>query len=581
MKLQPRLAALAGLAISMCAPALLADVPPAMDRVPGATPVVLSIKNVKQFHSSVDKMVKMLKLPPQSMVGLTQAAEFLKTDGLNTDGSAAVAFMKLGKEADEEPLLVMILPVKDYAAFAKSLGGKGAGPEEVKYDGDTAFIKDVGGGFAAMSPKKELLDQVEGKPGNGKAFETLMGATGKAINDASDTIVFANMEAVGPMLKAGMADMKEQMEMMAAMGGGGANQAGFDMMQVLMEGFVNDSSAGVMGFKSDDGGVHMDFGAQFKEGSPFAGYFNAKGNAGKLMSALPNQPFMFAMSMDTSSPGVKALFKKTLDAAKKNPEAAKMMSGLNPLESIQTLDGLAMGMGTSPALMGGLFLNTTMYARTSDAAGYIKQMKDGFSAMNGKTFEGITYQTAYEAGAAKAGEKPVDAWSMKMQLDPNNPAAQQMGQMQMMLFGPSGMGGYISPADGGVVVTYAKNSELMTKALDAAKSGNGLGTDAVVKAVGQQLPADRNFEVQIGVKSILDTAIGFMGMMGAGPTDFKVPESVPPIGIAGTGTSGGMRMTVFLPTKTMETFRDLGTSMQGGEGGEEPADGEKAGQPKF
>ena len=133
MKLQPRLAALAGLAISMCAPALLADVPPAMDRVPGATPVVIAVKNVKQFHSSLDKMAKMLKLPPGSMVGITKAGDFLKTDGLNTEGSAAIAMLKVGKEAEDEPPLVFVLPVKDYAAFAKSMGGKGTGPEEVKF----------------------------------------------------------------------------------------------------------------------------------------------------------------------------------------------------------------------------------------------------------------------------------------------------------------------------------------------------------------------------------------------------------------------------------------------------------------
>jgi hypothetical protein len=259
------------------------------------------------------------------------------------------------------------------------------------------------------------------------------------------------------------------------------------------------------------------------------------------------------------------------------------MMGMNPLESIDKIDGLAFCMGQTPALMGGLFLNTSMFAKTSDPAGYIKQMKDGFGNMNGKTIQGMTYLSNYESGGGKVGEKAVDAWTMKMTPEKDNPKGAQIAQAMMMMFGPGGLGGYVAATDNGVVLTYGKNSDLMGKALEAAKSNSGLNADAGVKAVAAQLPSDRSMEVYIGVKSIMDTVIGFMGMMGAGPANFNVPADLPPIGTGGVAQGGGMRFSTFVPTQVLTTFKALSDSMKAGDDAEpaEPAPKEKAGQPKF
>lgn len=573
MKLQPRLFALAGLAMSMCTPALLlADVTPAMDRIPASTPVVFTIKNASKFHASINNVATSLKLPVEEMAGLAHMEKMIKLDGVNGEGSAALAMLSLDNEkyADHPPL-VLVLPVKDYAAMAKKLGGKGEGLEEVKIEDEPMFVKDLGGGFAVMGPIKEIVEKFEGKAGNSKAHETLMGTTGKAISDSSDAYLLADMKDVGPMMKKKVDEMKSQMDQMAELGAPGANPAGVAMFTGMVDGFIRDAASGVVGFKATDAGVSLDMGAQFKEGSEYAGYFSSKGKAGSLIGNLPklDQGFLFAMAMDTSAPAIKTALKKMVEASKAGPEAANMFAGLNPLESVESMDGMAFCMGQTPALMGGLFLNTTMYVKSQNPAAYTKFMKDAMSSLNGKTVQGMTYQTTYEAGGAKVAEKPVDAWSMKFQMDQNNPAAAQIGQVQMMLFGPGGMGGYASQIDSGVVVTYAKNSELMGKALEAAKSGGGLNSDAGMKEVQAQLPADRCFEAQIGVKSIMETAIGFMGMMGGGPTNFNVPQDLPPIGMGATGASGGLRMTMFMPAKVMQTFKALGDSMNadGGEGG--------------
>ncbi len=578
-----RLLRFAGACMTMFAPAIvLADVPPALDRCPADAPMFVSIKSVSAFHSSLNTMATTLKVPEDALQGLKKAGDVLKLAGLNPEGSAAVAVLSLEDKGGPPPL-VMVIPVKDYAAFAKGLGGLGSGVEKVKFEDEDAYVKDLGNGFAAMSPTQELADKFEGKSGHGKDIEALMGPTGKSISESCDAFLVTNMAAVGPMMKEGLEDFKNQMEMMAAMAGGGANKASFDMINAFMDGFVRDASAGLVGFKATEAGLKIDLGAQFKEGSPFAGYLSTKGKTGSLIGSLPNQAFLFALSMDTSSPGFKQIAKNIVENSKKDPEAAKVMSGMNPLESIDKIDGLAFCWGQTPALMGGLFLNTSMFAKTSDPAAYVKTMRDGFGNINGKTLQGMTYQSSYEAGGGKVGDKTVDSWSLKMTPDKDNPQSAQIAQAMMMMFGPGGLGGYVAQTDNGVVLTYGKNSDLMGKALEAAKSNNGLNAEAGVKAVAAQLPADRTLEAYIGVKSLMETAIGFMGMMGAGPANFEVPADLPPIGMGGISQGGGMRFSTFVPTKVLTTIKTLSDSMKGEGEGEpaEPAPKEKAGQPKF
>lgn len=585
----------AGLAMSIAmAPLALADVPPALDRVPADAPVVVAMKNVKQFSGGVHKLADTLKVPAEAMAGMKHVTDMLETPGLNADGSAAVAVLALDKgDDDEKGPIVMVVPVNDYAAFVKALGGKGEGLEEVKVQDEPVYVKDLGGGFAAVGPVKDLVDKFAGKAGSGKSFETLMGATGNTIAEGSDAFVLANMEKVGPGMKEKMDDGLDMASAMAAQ-----NAAQVEMVKGLVDNFFRDAQSGIIGLKMTDGGSKLDFGAQFKEGSELAKNFAAKGNASKLVSSLPNiaDGFLFAVAVDTSSAGLKSFFKGMAEAAQKNPETAKVLSGLNPLQQIEKIDGMGFIMGKSPALMGGVFLNTSAFVKTSDPAGYIKTAKDAMTTMNGKTIEGITYATAYESGGGKVGDKAVDSWSLKMQMDPNNPAAQQMAQMQMMMFGPNGLNGYIAQAEGGVVMTYSKNGDLMSQALQAAAGGDkGLGGDAGVKAVQANLPAGRTAEAYIGIKSILETAQGFMGMMGGGGGNFVVPQDLPPVGIGGTTDSGGVRASIYVPTQVMTTIKGFAESVKGGEGGEGGDDmdadkpkkdennkkSDKTGQPKF
>lgn len=579
---RPRLMTLtAGTVLSFVFGTVYADVPAAMDRVPSEAAIVISVKNIGQLKSGVDALAKALGIPAEQMQGMSKMGEVLNMQGADAAGSAAIGIMSLDEDEDEPPA-VAVVPVKDYAAFVKNFGGTGTGVEELRIDEKPVFAKSLDGGFAAVGSKKELVQSFAGKTGNGKLHEAALGSTGKSIAETDDLVIVANIAKFGDKIKEGAQGFKEQMGTAMAMAGGGeANLAGLDK---LIDGLVRDGSVAVVGFKVSEAGVTLDLGAQFKEGSEFASYFNSKGNAGRLVSALPKQAFLFALGMDTSDPNLRAMFKNIKEAAAKmNPKKdAAEGPGMFPMDWTEGADGIAVEIGNTPQPLGGLFLNTTAYVKTSKPGDLLKKMKDSITASNGKAGNGATLTTAYESGV-KAGGTTADAWSIKFAADENDPNSAMVSQAMGMLFGPNGLNGYAADAGTGVVLTYSKNSALLEKSLAAAKSGEGLAADPDVATIAAGLPANRTVEAYLGTKSLLELGLTFLGMMGQAPADVNIPDDVPPVGLAATTNGGGARMTVVVPTKVIQAVKTLADSMNMGEPEEEkmgPKD-KKAGQPKF
>lgn len=585
MQSRPMIARLAGLAASVFMPLVaLAEVPPALDRVPADVPVMVSMRSVSGFVTNLEAFTKSMSLPTVATTDFQEIKDLLKTPGVNAEGSAAIAILSVDEAEGGEQPAVAIIPVKDYAAFAKSFGGTGTGVEEIKIKDEAQFIKSLDGGFAALGKNKEIVEKFAGKPGNGAAIEKLLGPNGKLAAEGKDAVIIANLPALAPKIKEGMAEAKENMKAMAEMGGGGEKGAegNVAMLSWFEEGLTRDGQSGVLAVSMGESGLKLDMAGQFKEGSEWAKYFTGKGKGGALTGALPNEAFLFAFAIDTSSPGLRT-FAKQIGEMQKKAGGGGMFGGMNPMAFMDKLDAMGFILGESPAPIGGLFLNTAYYMRTSDAKGLLGETKKMMTELNGKTEGGIKFATTYTEGGEKIGDKAVDVWSMRMSADPNAPEAAGVAQMQAMLFGPNGMQGYMGAVNGGVIATYAKNKDMFTKAAAALESGKGMTEDKGIAEVGGGLPKDRSMEGYIGVKSILNVVSSFMGMMG-GPANFEVPEDLRPIGFGGTTDQGGVRVAVNVPAQVLKTFADLQKQMQGG-GEEEPAgepmDEKGAGQPKF
>lgn len=577
MTRRPWLSTLAGVALALLAPLALparADVPPALDRVPAGAPVVVVITHVDQFMTGVTETMSAFGLPADEMMGLDKFKAILKTPGVNASGSAALVIAS--DKDDEKGPRVVIAPVSDFAAVVKALGGEaGPGVRELKLEDKTFFAKDLSGGFAAVSTDKAAVELFEGKPGSGPGYEKVMGTAGRAVAQATNVFVVMDLQSNAEAVSKTLEGMKGQLQLAAAMSGGKADMT---KMSEALDTVKRDGAAVVLGLKKSESGLRFDSVLQFKEGSETAGKLNSPGKVGSLTGALPNQPFLLAASMDASSPAVQNFFKSMVEMSKKSG-GPDFFGGMNPMASIEKMQGFAFFLGTPPSMTNGLLLNTAAYVKTSDPAGYIAMMKDMLGQMNGKQIEGITYQSSFEAGGGKAGDKTVDLFSVKFQVDENNPGADQIRMVQSALFGTGGITGFVAPAPGGVVVTYSKNTTLLQAALAAAGDQKGLGADKGVRTVTENLPSERVGEAFIGTKSILETVTAFMGQF-----NFKVPEDLPPIGLSLTTAGGGARVTAFAPQSVIETLSRL-KKLQEGEGDEDaekkPPAKEKTGQPKF
>lgn len=575
-----------------------AAVPSALDRVPADVAMAGGVANLTTFHNNFNAMGTALKL--ESLDALKKMDALFQAQGIKKDGSAAVAILEvpeggdqgMGGEGLNNAPMVIIVPITDYKAFVTGLGGDAASPIAELKGQQTLFAKDIGGGYAVLSPKKELAESFEGKGGNLEAHAKALGTIGTRVADKSDVVLVANVSKLAPKIKDGINGMKEQAEMMGQMGGGSAPNT--KIMEMIAENWVRDAQTGVIGLNFSADNISIDVASQFKSGSELAGLFNSDGNSAGLLNSVPNKPFLFAIAMDASSASMKKMLKNMFELSKtmtkpgdKNAvaEAGGMWEAL--LSKPEGFDGAAFSVGYSPAgLSAGLLSQTVGFIKTGKSSDYLKATGEMFTKMNGTKVEGLQYTSEYKAAAVDVGGVKADSWSMAMTpSDPNDPMAMQMQMMMGFVTGPAGkFQGLSAPTDKGVVMTYSQYAPFMDEALKAAKSGDGLGKSLAESS--KLLPANRNFEMWIGSKSLIDTLGGFAAMMG-GPV-MSAPTDLPPVAIAATGDSGGTQLRIVVPTKVITTVQDITKKMQREMGGD-PMDDQGApeeekkdgGKPKF
>lgn len=570
------------------AASVFADLPAALDRVPADAVVAVSMKDVAKLHGQFGKFKEATGIEAD----LGMAEQLMGTPGLNKNGSAALVLMSVdgqGEGQDGPGPMVLIVPVSNYGEFVKAFGGNGEDklatltmPDEMDFEGSTeAYAKDLGGGFAALGPVKDVVESFDGSAGKAAAHKKALGPVGVRIADHNETIVVANIEKLGPKIEEGMAGLKDQMGMAMAMAGPQAEQMqkSLEMMEMISAAIVRDATVTIAGVGFDEKGVTFDMGAQFKEGSPSYKLFQSKGTASKLFTKLPSTPFLFAMAMDTSAPGVKSLMKQAA-AAQQPPEGAPPAMTNMMMQSLDKMDGMAFLMGQTPGLMaGGLLANSVVYYSTKDAEGYAASMKQMTESMNEQKIEGMTITSTYKPAALEVSGVKVDEWGMQMQVDPNSEQAMQMQQMQMMMWGMGGgPSGYIAAVDGGIVQTMSKNQVMLGQAIDAAK-GKSAEPDKLLKQVADELPENRTFEAYIGTKSVLDTVMGFLAMMGGGG-NYQVPAELAPIGMGGTTDGGGLQFRTYVPAGVIKAGTDMSKSFGAAEM-EEEAPEEDGKPPRF
>lgn len=581
-----RSAVLFGGVLVLAVPAL-ADLPGALDRLPADSAIILGISSLSEMHADLTGLAQLLEIPEMQQ-GMAMASMLLHAPGLDADGSVAVAILTDENGTinfDGIPDLVAILPIIDFEAFLGMVGGE-VGDEigsviAINFQGQEAFLRDLGRGYAALSTTEGMLDDLDGAGGSFEAIERRLGTVGTRIVGRSDIFVAVDLQVVSPYLQEGLVEIQDAMEMAAQMAGDQAQS--IEQVSAMAEAFVRviteDGQMGIIGIELSDAGISFDLGAHFRAGSDTAKMLDARGNAGELLNHVPDGPYLFAIAIDTSDEGTKAIMRDLHEMGMKMNPNADMFSFMDSGKMIEDQSGMAFVLGNPPALMmGGLLTNTTQYTRCDDPDLILSMSREVIEKMDGMSAQGMNATTTYEAGALEIDGAAIDSWSIKFQVDPEHPQAQMMSMMMMMIFGaPGGPSGYSAASEAGCVTTFSHNSALMSKALEAASTGNGLGTSELMQRAGAHLPKDSFVEVYIGVDTVLEQVSSLMMMMGGG-FEIEIPDDMTPLAMGIAASGGGIHGSLFVPAEVLKLAMNLATQAEG-MGGDDETD--EDGSPRF
>lgn len=552
------------LSLFFLAGAAFAEPPAALDRVPKNAVVAVGIRNIGDSIKKIEKYAKTFGVPAEP---LKQVGMFTDAAGFNKEGSAAFALVgdPNSPEFDPEASGFVIIPVSDFGKFIEGFGGKiedkiGTMPNL----GSDAVAKDIGGGFAVVGPAPSLksFTSVEGQMAGHKAA---LGKSGNRIADQADVLVISNLESLSQKMLEGVEEMKGALEMFGQMAGAQSPDAEkfFKQFGDTAEQFAKEVRTGIAGVTANDAGISFDFAAQFKEGSGMNKLMQHEGKAGQSAAGLPGMPFLVAGGVDTTNPIVRNI----VSAA----AAMQKGMGMNLAQGIEKIQGQSFLIGANPALLStGIFAKTVIHTKTSDPAGVAASQRQAIEDLP-KTAKdtGVKYDIKYTPDASEIGGVKVDRWKAKIDIDPDSPAA-QMQQFMAIFTGSSGeMGGMTAKTSSGVISTMSVNTEMMTKALDAANGKGALSADTGFASVASQLPADRSAELYLGVKGIFDTVKGVASSFNA-DIPFAITEELPPVGMSLTTSGGGLAFRIHAPAKVLDAAGKIVASMNG------PAEGDPA-----
>lgn len=580
-----------GVVFSVVMPGL-ADIPAALDRVPANAGMVAAIPNLAEFHKQVSGLVTMLGLQEREFgQGVAMAGMLLQSPGLNAAGSVAVAIMP-GPDGTldfdgEQPPMAFIVPVTNFGEFVGAFDGQVEQTiATLDMWGETMFLKDAGGGYAVLGADRDIVQAFNAAPGQRAAHEARLGTTGRRVADTSDFFIAVDVQTIAPMLREAAEGIRENFEMASMMMGEQAAgmEAMGEMMSQSVDTFIRDAQVGLFGLDLSDAGVSFDLAAQFKEGSETGRIMQSGGNAGSLLSRVPNMPFLFAMSMDMSSPQIKDIFKQMAHmSAQMNPAQANMLGMMNIGEMLDNQDGMAMVMGNPPSLlMGGMFSQTVQYTKCRNPAQALDSIRQAMVKMDGQASGPISFKTTYKKGAATVDGVSVDSWGMQMKADPADPTAGQFGVGMAMIFGPSnGPSGYYATTTEGIVTTFVQSTPLMSQALKASKGENDLSENDAIQTASAQLPRGTVFEFYLGLDAVIQQMSMFMAMAGQS-LDVEAPENLGALAFGVAVGDGGAQGRVFVPGALVKFISQVVEAQQGQfDDGDAPPAPDRGNRPRF
>lgn len=513
-------------------------------------------------------------------------------EGVDDDGSMVVTITGLAKALEEElagrsapePTAILLVPVSDYKTFTAQLGGDPAADvTAIKFDSNSGFAREMNG-YAVLGETVEIVNgYTAGK--QGKALIDKLSDLPTHYLKSSDAMVYLDMAPLADGLNLAVDKSldefkkefnREASQLPASITGGveGAMEAYADFAHTL----INGGDSVLFGLDVTEAGIGMTCAMQMKKDSDLAGFFtpdsNDKLTAASLLASLPDQPYIYAASLDAESIALDGLVDKIIKAMEGDGEAQDNIMAMyaGSFESLKDTRGVAsVFYAPQPSAMmtGGFFTSLTVYD-VADADAFIKLQKENYAKLAGTKIEipamqegqpasNITFESTFTDKALVIDGVDVHQYQVKVVLPAE--MMQQFGSAAMFM-GNSGTTGYIAGKGNKVLVSTVTDPQLITSGLKALDAADGVGAAGILAELRQTaLPPDPAAEAYFSVAGLVQTINPFLPMISPNSKPLELPADLAPVAYAASAKDTGLAMRCFIPSSLIsfgiDTYRDL------------------------
>ena len=147
----------------------------------------------------------------------------------------------------------------------------------------------------------------------------------------------------------------------------------------------------------------------------------------------------------------------------------------------------------------------------------------------------------------------------------------------MFLYGPNGPTKYVGAVNDNTLLTFMGISDPTVSAtLTAIKaSDDPLAKSAALKSVVSQLPTQRLSVMYIPLDQWAATALNYAKQFASMDMGVKIPEDLPPVGVAVSADGSALRVDAYVPTQLVQNLYTAGMQVflamhgPGGAGGQQ------------
>jgi len=552
------------------APAAAAE--PVLGLVPSDALGFVVVKDIASADKALVSLGKRMQLPvPSPLAQIKKEADI--SAGLDENGDALlVAFAD--KDLDRPPVVVLAVPVSDYAAFIKQFE-----PEDPQAKITEVTVMNAGflagekAGYAVLAEPKhrstleELLENRKGPPAEVKSLgEWLDG------NDVSLVVTRRGVELISEKIQEGIREARQTFEMLEGMQQD--NEQAFQGLEMIKLVFgMYEQIAASMGKEVATISIGTRFDAegalvgrarlQAVEGGVLArATQEVKLPVDNLLAGLPAGPYVIAGAGAVPEALVEPMAQFSAAVVKAAPglygvpaDKADKLAELNTV-AMKGFRGMSMSMGTGKPgdpiygnLAGAIFVD--------DAEAYLDRYRESIDAI--KELVGDNEKSIF--AGMKAEQVEIDGKKvLRLEMSFANvfpvDANPEMARLFEVMYGPGGKMAFFMAVAGEKTVAFGSTEELLKGAIESAGGAKSLSADEALQKTAARLPAGAQwvgyFSPQ-GTVELINRAIPALAPPGAPKITLPAFPDTPPVGYAAKAAGGRIDLEMVVPPKLLES----------------------------